>query len=36
MERNEVGSLGMTIRMPDGTFVYHMAKSFAQMVSAGQ
>jgi SNF2 family DNA or RNA helicase len=36
MERNEDGSLRMTISMPDETFVHHMAKSLAQMVSAGQ
>jgi hypothetical protein len=36
MERNEDGSLRMTISMPDETFVQHMAKSLAQMVSAGQ
>jgi hypothetical protein len=36
MERNEDGSLRMTISMPEEAFVHHMAKSLAQMVSAGQ
>ncbi|MEI7671338.1 MAG: DEAD/DEAH box helicase [Deltaproteobacteria bacterium] len=36
MEKNDDGSLSMTIRMPDDTFVQNMARSLAQMVAAGQ
>ncbi|MFZ3048221.1 MAG: hypothetical protein WA151_20090, partial [Desulfatirhabdiaceae bacterium] len=36
MEKNDDGSLSMTIRMPDDTFVQKMARSLAQMVAAGQ
>jgi len=36
MEKNEDGTLSMTIRMPDDTFVQNMARSLAQMVAAGQ
>ena len=36
MEKNDDGSLSMTIRMPDDTFVQNMARSLAQMVASGQ
>ena len=36
MEKNDDGSLSMTIRMPDDTFVQNMARSLAQMVAGGQ
>jgi superfamily II DNA or RNA helicase len=36
MERNEDGSLRMTISMPNETFVQNMARTLARMVAAGQ
>lgn len=36
LEKNDDGSLSMTIRMPDEAFVQNMARSLAQMVVAGQ
>jgi len=36
MEKEEDGSLKMTISIPDETFLDNMARSLAQMASAGR
>jgi hypothetical protein len=36
MEKADDGTLKMTITLPDEAFLDNMAKSLAQMVSAGQ
>ncbi len=36
MEKNDDGSLSMTIRMPDEDFLQNMARSLAQIVATGQ